>query len=613
MTRARCARTVLAAWALCLAAPTLLAAALPNPSRVIRIEAREQPLDQFLQDVFSQIDVPVDASAGLQAPVNGNFNAPVDKLLRDLARAYNLVTYFDGAVLHVAPAGETASRNFSLPPAAAQQVLRSAGELQMLDARNTLRSTRDGTLVAVGARRYVQQVEELVRQAKPGAPNNPSAPAFAQPLLDYRIFYLRYAWAQDTTTSFAGRQTVVPGVASILRSVAGVPQRRVGDTQSRPTNPKLRGQGLARQGGSMGQQGTLGWSESAARGTAVDTLATALGNEDLGGPDGQGQAADPNSHTRIEADPRLNAVIVRDLPERLQRYAELVASLDVEPQSLEIEATIIDINTDRLTELGINWRWSRKNDSVLFGNGTASDQRLYPDQEITPSARGGVISTVLGDVSRFVSRISALQADGAAKVVSSPQVVTLSNVEAVFDNSSTFYVRLAGRDEVDLFNVTAGTSLRVTPHVFKVGENTRIKLLVQIEDGTITTQRVDTLPVVERSSLNTQALIDEGESLLIGGMVRDSTSDGVDKVPGLGDIPVLGNLFKSRSTGANRVERLFLITPRLASTRNANRAIERSRAPVSVDKPALPVSSAPAPAPVSAYQPPRPDADTLLR
>jgi hypothetical protein len=52
-------RTALAAWALCLAAPTLLAAALPNPSRVIRIEAREQPLDQFLQDVFSQIDVPV--------------------------------------------------------------------------------------------------------------------------------------------------------------------------------------------------------------------------------------------------------------------------------------------------------------------------------------------------------------------------------------------------------------------------------------------------------------------------------------------------------------------------------------------------------------------------
>jgi type III secretion protein C len=540
----------------------------------------------------------------------------VDKLLRDLARAYNLVTYFDGAVLHVAPASETASRNFSLPPAAAQQVLRSAGELQMLDARNTLRSTRDGTLVAVGARRYVQQVEELVRQAKPGAPSSPNSPnaaAYAQPLLDYRIFYLRYAWAQDTTTSFAGRQTVVPGVASILRSVAGVPQRRAGDTQGRPTNPKLRGQGLARQGGSMGQQGTLGWNESATRGTAVDTLATALGNEDLAAGEGQGGANETHNHTRIEADPRLNAVIVRDLPERLQRYAELVASLDVEPQSLEIEATIIDINTDRLTELGINWRWSRKNDSVLFGNGTASDQRLYPDQEITPSARGGVISTVLGDVSRFVSRISALQADGAAKVVSSPQVVTLSNVEAVFDNSSTFYVRLAGRDEVDLFNVTAGTSLRVTPHVFKVGENTRIKLLVQIEDGTITAQRVDTLPVVERSSLNTQALIDEGESLLIGGMVRDSTSDGVDKVPGLGDIPVLGNLFKSRSTGANRVERLFLITPRLASTRNATRAIERSRAPVSVDKPAPPVSSAPAAAPVSAYKPPRPDADTLLR
>ncbi len=75
---------------------------------------------------------------------------------------------------------------------------------------------------------------------------------------------------------------------------------------------------------------------------------------------------------RIEADTRLNAIIVRDAPERLPYYEQLVQSLDVEPQSLEIEATIIDINTDKMRELGINWRGNIEKSSVLFGKGDAS-------------------------------------------------------------------------------------------------------------------------------------------------------------------------------------------------------------------------------------------------
>jgi type III secretion protein C len=142
-------------------------------------------------------------------------------------------------------------------------------------------------------------------------------------------------------------------------------------------------------------------------------------------------------------------------------------------------------------------------------------------------------------------------------------------VEAVFDNTSTFFVRVAGREQVDLFNVSAGTTLRVTPHVFRDHEQTRIKLLVNVEDGNITGRQVDQIPVVERSTVNTQALIAEGESLLIGGMVRETNASGEDKVPLLGDVPVVGNLFKTKTSSNTRVERMFLITPRLAGTRTA--------------------------------------------
>lgn len=305
---------------------------------------------------------------------------------------------------------------------------------------------------------------------------------------------------------------------------------------------------------------------------------------------------------RVEADARLNAVIVRDAPDRLAQYEQLVAALDIEPQTLEIEATIIDVNTERLKELGINWRYSRGRSSLLFGRGDASDRGLAPGTapaDITPIGRGGFVSAVLGDAREFIARVNLLEDQGAAKVVSSPQVLTLSNVEAVFDNSSTFYVRVAGREDVDLFNVSAGTTLRVTPHVFKDGGEVRIKMLVSIEDGSLSNTRVvDTLPVVERSAVNTQALIFEGESLLVGGITREASNDGVTKVPGLGDVPVLGGLFRNTSQGNSRVERMFLISPRLSSGRQARAALPAAAAaPQPPAPPPLPASTPAVPLP----------------
>jgi type III secretion protein C len=564
---------------------------LPNGQRKVSITAREQPIGAFLQDVAAAVDVPVAVAPGLAGAVNGSFSGPADKVLKDVARVYNLVTYFDGAVLHVVPASDLVRKSFSAAPATAERLLREAGEQGLPDARNTLRRGGDGQLLAVGTRRFVEQVDEMVRAAQ-------AAPATAAPnagAMDFRVFYLRYAWAQDQTMTFSGRQVVLPGVASILRSlVGGRPGTGLGqEVMLKPTQPSLRGQGLAGQGAALK-------TGASSRDSAADLLVAALARTAQPAGDPPSVLAPEAGAIRIEADPRLNAVIVRDLADRLPRYEQLIAALDVEPQSLEIEATIIDVNTDRLRELGIDWRWNNAGNAIGFGGG------------VPVNGAGAVVTAVLGSVGQFVSRIRALQSEGAARVVSSPQVVTLSNVEAVFDNSSTFFVRVAGKDEVDLFNVSAGTSLRVTPHVFKDRDGARIKLMVNVEDGNITGRTVDQIPVVERSTINTQALIMEGESLLIGGMTRDVNTASNDKVPGLGDIPVVGNLFKTTKSNSARVERMFLITPRLAAARPASPAAQRpapAQAPVPspeqlpavLQAAASPARPQPAPAP---YTPP---------
>lgn len=587
-------------------APTVVEAGpLPNAFRKIAITAREQPLASFLQDLGAGVGVPVTVSPQLTGNVNGQFTGPAEKVLRDVSRIYNLATYFDGAVLHVVPAAELATRTFPMSRNTADKVIRDAYELGLPDERNVLRNTGNGGLVAIGTRRFIEQVDELVRagHAARVAAAAPPAPG----LLDFRVFYLRYAWAQDTTLNMGGRQVVVPGVASILRSLVGA--RASGamgyDQVLRPTQPKLKGQGLAGQGVGANNRGDAKREpiESQRARNGAEALLTALANTQQNNPQQQGQSEnqgggasgyDPNM-VSIEVEPRLNAVIVRDTAERLPRYEQLIAALDVEPQSLEIEATIIDVNTDRARELGINWRWNNAGYGAEFSG------------SVPTNGPGGIASAVLGSASQFLARIRALQSEGAARVVSSPQVVTLSNVEAIFDNSSTFFVRVAGREEVDLFNVSAGTQLRVMPHVFRDRNETRIKLLVNVEDGNLSNRQVDQIPVVERSTINTQALINEGESLLIGGMVREATAANEDKVPGLGDVPVVGNLFKTRTTSSARIERMFLITPRLAAARpdlsgaavRAGLAPAPTPAPVQTAAPVHTAANAAAPAPVA--------------
>ncbi len=600
----------------------------PGLDRKVKLMAREQPLAAFLQELFASVDVPVSVSAAAQGVVNGRFDGNVQTVFRDVARSFSLSGYYDGAAMHLYPASEIGTRTYATDPTQAARLQRTANELSLPDARNTLRATQGGTLVAIGGPRFLQQMDDLVRadgaraQGPAGTPTvrvgPAAAPALATPAIGFRVFYLKHAWAQDTRLAFGGRQVVIPGVASVLRSItAGLGQTvaqplppGVGlatpndapasayDRLLPPVQPKLKGSGLAGTGQPEGRMPTLGDPGDDAGAVARARQQAGLPSSVSIGVDGlpvlQRYVVNQIGAARIEADTRSNAVVVRDVVERLPMYDELIASLDVPPQMIEVEATIVDVNITRLEQLGINWRWVNGRNEVLFGNGTASDLLLNAGRQITPAGAGLFVSTVLGDSVNFISRINALSTDGAARVVSRPQLVTLSNVEALFDSSSTFYVRVAGREQVDLFNVSAGTALRVTPNVFQDVDGLRIKLMVSVEDGRISGERVDQIPVVDRSTINTQALMLEGESLLIGGMTRDGSDRKVDKVPLLGDIPAIGSLFRSKADSNTRIERLILITPRLIDSRRTLASVSTQRPQEAV--PQRGVQAVPAPA-----------------
>ena len=533
----------------------------------LTVQVQEQPLDQFLRDFFSANDMKVLISDTVTGRISGKFDDSPQKIFNDVVKAYGLLPYYDGAVTHVSMSSDVQSRSFRLTPSLLDKVLKSLVTQGLSDRYQSVRVLRSENLINVrGAPEFILDVEGIVQRVTPKEDASPSAngTGVEMPLLPnkivFRTFSLNYASATDVTLFQGGREFTIPGVASVLRRVVGDGRSPTITTMhfghSGPTRvPGIRDRGYDDRMTSVAE---------AAPDAPPDRTQITSG----------GTITDRPFVARIEAERNLNAVIVRDYADTMPVYEQLILQLDQEPMLVEIQVTIIDVDKSKLRDLGVDWEYADGNTQARFGGG-----------DVVGQSGGLLLNTILDDTGKFVSRVNALAVTGSAEVVSRPQVLTLSNLEAVLASDQSFFVRVAGNEDVDLFNVTVGTTLRVVPNIVGSKEDPQIRLLVSIEDGSLTPDAVDDIPIVDKSTLSTQAIIYDGESLLLGGLVRDSVVSDTTKVPLLGDVPLLGRVFKRTTDVKTSTERLFLITPHLMQgTRDINRRTGTNAASARTDR-----------------------------
>lgn len=241
----------------------------------------------------------------------------------------------------------------------------------------------------------------------------------------------------------------------------------------------------------------------------------------------------------------------------------MIQLLDVPTALIEIEAAVVDVNTNKLKDLGIDWQGQTT--SIAGGFGAIEDALPSDDQiSIGVGSRPNLQTILTGAGDFFLTKISALEQQGDASILSRPSVLTLDNLEAVLDLSETFYIKVEGERVADVVPVTAGVLLKVTPRLIEENGERRVKLAVDVEDGAIQAdEQISELPTVRRSTISTQAVVGENQSLLIGGYYLQTKVNSEEKVPVLGDIPVLGLLFSRQSKENQQRERMFMITPRV--------------------------------------------------
>ena len=560
--RALLLAVLLLAW--WMAAP---AAELPWRGKPFQSMANDKPLADFLRELAASQGTTAVIDPKVSGTLSGRFAGSPQKILDTITATYGLSWYYDGAFLFIDPSSEAQSEVMSIAPHTAGVLYATLARLRLVDRRFPLIvSDVDGSVHVTGPRRYVEMVRQAVRLVDRANGRNDVA--------EIRMFKLKYAWAADTRITRSGKEVSIQGIANLLRRLYGhEPKgaREAGETTlGRRPHTQL----------AAGADRELRLSSGDTINAPKIELPGTGGTEPTSAAPSFGSGDDL---PQFEADPRMNAVLVRDLPERMGQYARLIDSMDVRQRLVEIEVTIMDISTDSLDSLGVDWRAHGNHADFQTGNG-ANSPLTYGGANSEAGQFGGVGGTnaagalvtpvgalftaSIGNSLRnyLLARVSALAQKGDANLIARPKVLTLDNNEAVLENLSDFYVRVNGFQDAGLFKVTTGTSVRVTPLIVDEKSAPGVMMSIDIEDGNLSSSNaVDSIPVVLHRTVSTQALIDQDTSLLIAGYSSEEKTKATTGVPVLSEIPVLGNLFKYREDKANKQERFYLLTPRLVA------------------------------------------------
>lgn len=283
------------------------------------------------------------------------------------------------------------------------------------------------------------------------------------------------------------------------------------------------------------------------------------------------------------ADARTNTLFVNDIASKLDDVRKLVAQLDVPVRQVMIEARIVIADDKWGTQLGARLNFGAgqvTNDrNVGFASQIAGAQRIatgtLPSSGAVPNAVNLPVAGAAGSIGVSVVNalngnlieleLSALESDGRGKVVSNPRIVAPDKKKAtIVQGVELPYFTQAASGGTTLAYRQALLSLDVTP---QITPDDRIAMDLDIKKDTvgqfITVGALGTVPTIDVKSLKTSVLVDNGETAVLGGIFEQTTRTDVTKVPLLGDLPIVGNLFKNTSRRQDKTELLIFITPRI--------------------------------------------------
>ncbi|MGH8132148.1 MAG: type II secretion system secretin GspD [Steroidobacteraceae bacterium] len=309
-----------------------------------------------------------------------------------------------------------------------------------------------------------------------------------------------------------------------------------------------------------------------------------------GGATGASPQAQAEKNAMIWADPTNNALVITAPPKIMRSVMDIIDKLDIRRPQVLVEAIIADVDVDKNAELGVNWAAFSKGANVPVGafvspvGGTsivdlASAAATNPPSVTTALLQGTTlgIGRIAGTGVNFAATLRALRGDTDTNIIATPSAVTMDNQEAElkvaqevpfitgqFTNTAASTGGLTGginpfqtiqREEV-------GTILKVTPTISPEGSSVMLK--ISIESSSIGQKPAGAVDLVtNKRTVSTTVLIEDGGVVVLGGLIEDDSTKGENRVPFLGNIPILGLLFKTRNETSTKSNLMIFIRPKI--------------------------------------------------
>ncbi|MBS9995074.1 type IV pilus secretin PilQ family protein [Vibrio alginolyticus] len=305
---------------------------------------------------------------------------------------------------------------------------------------------------------------------------------------------------------------------------------------------------------------------------------------------GEGNISMLSERGSMTIDERTNSLLIRELPENIEVIREIIESLDIPVKQVQIEARIVTINEGNMDELGIRWGFTSINGSNTVGssiennlatiglyNGEGSDDGGDGDGvgiddflNVNLAATSPKATSIAFQVAKLGSdtlldlELSALQQESKAEIISSPRLITTNKKPAYIEQGTEIpYLESSSSGATTVTFKKAVLSLKVTPQITPDNRLVLDLSVTQDRPGQVVKTGTGEAVAIDTQRIGTQVLVNNGETVVLGGIFQHSITNSVDKVPLLGDLPLLGALFRRSYENVGKSELLIFVTPKV--------------------------------------------------
>lgn len=305
---------------------------------------------------------------------------------------------------------------------------------------------------------------------------------------------------------------------------------------------------------------------------------------------GEGNISMLSERGSMTIDERTNSLLIRELPENIEVIREIIESLDIPVKQVQIEARIVTINEGNMDELGIRWGFTSINGSNTVGgsiennlatiglyNGEGGDDGGDGDGvgiddflNVNLAATSPNATSIAFQVAKIGSdtlldlELSALQQESKAEIISSPRLITTNKKPAYIEQGTEIpYLESSSSGATTVTFKKAVLSLKVTPQITPDNRLVLDLSVTQDRPGQVVKTGTGEAVAIDTQRIGTQVLVNNGETVVLGGIFQHSITNSVDKVPLLGDLPLLGALFRRSYENVGKSELLIFVTPKV--------------------------------------------------